>query len=463
MDEQTILIEQEEQLDNTHDVSAKDIALRVVSGVALAVGLVGGLFFYQVKAPVKITPQPREIYISGRPAEGQLTSAYYINSSEVLPLENAAQVLDGAEILAKSDYELGQLELPDTKNVWGYECPVTYKISDFNSTVAYSSSNADVATVDENGNITVVGNGQTQINIISGDITVPVDFKAYRYVQPDAMPENISVFTSENKEYITLKEYELLDSSFTIEDGAIAEVTPEGHIVGLKQGKTNISCTLSNGETGTTRVTVYQAVSEIQLSAVSCRIGGTAKVSIKLLPADCNYGTAVTYEIADTSIATVDANGNVRGIKKGTTTITATSENGIKSSALVTVNTVTPRDLAQGKQPTTSTSGNYDTSNPAVKAAMGYVGKKRTSNEVAAAAAKALGITDSNFIGKGSQVSPDSMQAGDIVYWENGGDGNIHLAVYIGDGMAVHGDWSGGICKIASAFYKEPTAVIRLK
>ena len=37
----------------------------------------------------------------------------------------------------------------------------------------------------------------------------------------------------------------------------------------------------------------------------------------------------------------------------------------------------------------------------------------------------------------------DSPQAGDLIYYNNGGRGVDHIAVYIGNGQAVHGNYNG--------------------
>jgi len=40
---------------------------------------------------------------------------------------------------------------------------------------------------------------------------------------------------------------------------------------------------------------------------------------------------------------------------------------------------------------------------------------------------------------------------GDLIYYANGGTGMAHIAVYIGNGQAVHGGWNGGTTAIFSA------------
>ena len=45
----------------------------------------------------------------------------------------------------------------------------------------------------------------------------------------------------------------------------------------------------------------------------------------------------------------------------------------------------------------------------------------------------------------------DSPQAGDLIYYNNGGRGVDHIAIYIGNGQAVHGNYEGKTV-IASAY-----------
>jgi hypothetical protein len=65
-------------------------------------------------------------------------------------------------------------------------------------------------------------------------------------------------------------------------------------------------------------------VTGVNLAATEVPAGGTVETIASTLPAyACN--SAVNYTVADTSIATVDADGVVTGVKKGETTLTVTS------------------------------------------------------------------------------------------------------------------------------------------
>ena len=48
-----------------------------------------------------------------------------------------------------------------------------------------------------------------------------------------------------------------------------------------------------------------------------------------------------------------------------------------------------------------------------------------------------------DYMSLGHIVSGSEAQPGDLVYYQNGGMGMAHIAVYVGNGMAVHGGWDG--------------------
>ncbi|KHL03859.1 NlpC/P60 family protein [Sinomonas humi] len=48
-----------------------------------------------------------------------------------------------------------------------------------------------------------------------------------------------------------------------------------------------------------------------------------------------------------------------------------------------------------------------------------------------------------DYMSLGHIVSAGEAQPGDLVYYQNGGMGMAHIAVYVGNGMAVHGGWDG--------------------
>lgn len=57
----------------------------------------------------------------------------------------------------------------------------------------------------------------------------------------------------------------------------------------------------------------------------------------------------------------------------------------------------------------------------------------------------------------------NNPQPGDLIYYANGGMGAAHIAVYIGNGQAVHGGWLGNQTVETSAYVGSGPVFIRLK
>ncbi|MEV4991724.1 MULTISPECIES: NlpC/P60 family protein [Micrococcaceae] len=55
------------------------------------------------------------------------------------------------------------------------------------------------------------------------------------------------------------------------------------------------------------------------------------------------------------------------------------------------------------------------------------------------------------YLSLGRTVSAAEAQPGDLIYYANGGSGMAHIAVYAGNGMAVHGGYNGNQTVVFSA------------
>lgn len=67
---------------------------------------------------------------------------------------------------------------------------------------------------------------------------------------------------------------------------------------------------------------------------------------------------------------------------------------------------------------------------------------------------RAVGINfhgwPAGYLGLGRTVSAAEALPGDLTYYANGGMGLAHIAVYVGNGQAIHGGWNGGTTALAS-------------
>ena len=95
--------------------------------------------------------------------------------------------------------------------------------------------------------------------------------------------------------------------------------------------------TIDNGDnTFTVRGTVSETGVTLDKTELYVEVGGTETLTATVSPADASDGS-VTWKSSDETVATVDGNGKVTGVKAGTATITATTVNGYTAECMVTV------------------------------------------------------------------------------------------------------------------------------
>ncbi|MDO5752754.1 NlpC/P60 family protein [Arthrobacter sp.] len=117
-------------------------------------------------------------------------------------------------------------------------------------------------------------------------------------------------------------------------------------------------------------------------------------------------------------------------------------------AAEVTVNTPAPQQAA----PPVTQSGIGAT---IASAALSQLGVAQDCTALASNSLAAAGINfhdwPAGYLSLGRTVSAAEAQPGDLIYYADGGMGMAHIAVYIGNGQAVHGGWNGGTTAIFSA------------
>ena len=136
--------------------------------------------------------------------------------------------------------------------------------------------------------------------------------------------------------------------SWSSSDESVAKVA-DGVVTALNAGTATITVTTEDGnKTATCNVTVTAPAAPIEVTGISLKttteiaIGGTETLTVTYDPVDANTGKEVTWSSSDETVAKVDANGKVTGLKAGTATITATSKtkSSITASCTVTVKAV---------------------------------------------------------------------------------------------------------------------------
>ncbi|MBK7833000.1 MAG: Ig-like domain-containing protein [Gemmatimonadetes bacterium] len=216
--------------------------------------------------------------------------------------------------------------------------------------IAWSVTNAAVASVSTSGVVTAIAAGQIQITATSegksASATLTVTPPPVSTVTLE--PATAYLYVGESGGYtVTLKDAAgnaLTNRTVTWTSSAptVATVSATGIASGVAPGTTTITAT-SEGQSATAALTVLvppAAVASITLapSPASLSLGDAGYFTVTLRDASGNVltGRPITWTSSVPSVATVAADGLVSGIALGSTLITATSE-GKSTSASVTI------------------------------------------------------------------------------------------------------------------------------
>ena len=111
--------------------------------------------------------------------------------------------------------------------------------------------------------------------------------------------------------------------TWTSSNTAVATVSSKGKVKGVRTGTATITCTSNaTGLSATCEVTVGSVM--LDQTEVTVKKGKTVTLKATVYPSTL-ADKSVIWKSSNTSIATVTAEGKVKGIKAGTATITCTS------------------------------------------------------------------------------------------------------------------------------------------
>ena len=208
------------------------------------------------------------------------------------------------------------------------------------TTLSYKSQNAKVATVNSSGVVTAVAVGDTKITITAHNgksATCAVHVAAAPTSISLTMPELLGVKQTVTP-VITLKPKDSHTTPvYSIVSGNAVEIDKNGNIVAVREGTATIRVsTHVKNVYAERKVTVKAAPSSISFakSEYSVDIGSTLQLS-PTLPS--GTATELTYTIKKDGYFTIDENGLVTPIKRGSSTVTVTTHNGKSASTTVWV------------------------------------------------------------------------------------------------------------------------------
>ena len=217
-------------------------------------------------------------------------------------------------------------------------------------TLKWTSSNPDVATVDNTGKVTAVGGGTATITVKSQN-----GKEASCEVKVTSKIESISL----NKSNITLSKgtsetlKATINPSDTTDDKTlkwtssnpnIATVDNTGKVTAVGGGTATITVKSQNGKEASCEVKVTSKIESISLnkSNITLSKGTSETLKATINPSDATDDKTLTWKSEDENIAKVDGNGKVTGVGTGTTNITVITSNGKSAACKVTVVRQTP-------------------------------------------------------------------------------------------------------------------------
>ena len=238
-------------------------------------------------------------------------------------------------------FSKGELSVGIYKEGYNMKSEVSYTPANATDKgLIWTSQDTSVAAVDEDGYITFKSPGTTLISVYPAynpynvmasciltvvgtpeDITfnetdITMNVKDSRIIEVNYKPEKTETeltFTPSEEGIVTCA-YDATRHTITV--------------VGQKPGSTNINIVSKEGIVKSIKVTVKQPSTEISLSPkeLIVRTGEAVNLKPELKPADST--DTLTWQSYNTSVAKVDGNGQVTGVKVGTTFVQVTAYNG---------------------------------------------------------------------------------------------------------------------------------------
>lgn len=219
-----------------------------------------------------------------------------------------------------------------------------------NTNVTFKSLNEKVATVDANGVVTGVSEGNADIVITTEEggfeakCTVRVDGIDARGIERVG-DKTVTMGLNQTRQLqvkITPSDTTNKNVQWTSSNNSVATVDSNGGVTSKNSGSTIITVTTHNGLKTEFFIEVETPVTNITLNSneINLNPGGTFKLDATVNPSNASNKN-IKWISANESIATVDQSGNVTADVAGTTYISAVSADG-KVIATCTVNVSKP-------------------------------------------------------------------------------------------------------------------------
>lgn len=205
--------------------------------------------------------------------------------------------------------------------------------------VVYTSGDATIATVDENGVITGVAEGETTITATVGELsasrTVSVIIPVER-LEAESMALHLADGPAALA-YTVVPENFTGELTFASANNAIVTVDANGQITPVAAGDTNVTVTAPNGMTATAQIRVWDGPKELNLAPAKTEVtkGSGTQIGVTDEQGNNVEAESLTWASSDETVAQVSG-GWVDVTGTGAVTITASTEYGVSTSVELT-------------------------------------------------------------------------------------------------------------------------------
>ncbi len=215
----------------------------------------------------------------------------------------------------------------------GKEMSLTYSLfpTTAKNKLTWHSDNENVVTVDENGNVTAVGTGNTTVTLkTSNNKTASCKINVRKPPEKIELDKTSVVLGVEERcQLKSILEENVIQKeiTYTSADETVAVVDENGKITAVSEGETVITASTYNEKTADCYVTVKSAPTEIFLNAEQLKLGVGETFHLDYALPEGQTSAMIAYAVASPNVR-MDKDGTVTATAVGETAITVNTYNG---------------------------------------------------------------------------------------------------------------------------------------
>lgn len=205
-------------------------------------------------------------------------------------------------------------------------------------TLAWTSSDESVATVDATGVVVAVSAGEADItaSVTDSEMSAVCKVTVKVAAKDITVPDNLDVKLNDGNETTVEATVSPADAtdvkvSYASTDEAVATVDKDGKVQVLQPGECDITTTImQDGKKVTEKTTHVKAFYEVESITLDSNegkltVGNSHTIKATVAPEEVAAETTIEWSSSNEKVATVDSNGKVTAVSSGNATITATA------------------------------------------------------------------------------------------------------------------------------------------